>query len=100
MKRLVTFLAVIALAISTGCKKEEEKVEPKAGINIELPGGSVKVGEGGVDVQAPGVGVNVDSKKGVGVKAPGVDVKVDTDKGVGVQAPGVDLKVERNSNGE
>lgn len=98
MKRLATICAVLGLTVAAGCqdngKSDTEGRGAGEGINIEFPGGSVKVGEGGVDVQAPGVDVKVDSKKGVDVKAPGVGVQVERDKKVGVQAPGVDFQLD------
>lgn len=80
-----------------GSRQEESKGE---GISIEFPGGSVKVGEGGVDVKAPGVDVQYDDKKGVGVKAPGVGVQVEPENAkVDAEAPGFKLKLDGNGSG-
>lgn len=96
MKRIFILTLLITVFL-VGCKEEKKKSE---GVNIEFPGGSVRVGEEGVDVKAPGVDVKVD-KKQVGVNAGDVGVQVDKDTKVGVQAPGVDVDVKRGgSEGE
>jgi len=40
-----------------------------------------------------------DAETGVEVNAPGVDVNVDPGKGVEVEAPGVDVEAERTDDG-
>jgi len=77
----IKWSVLVALAVCIGCTEQEPKPKGGEGINIEFPGGSVKVGQDGVDV-----------------KAPNVDVKVDQGAKVDVQAPGVDFKLERNAS--
>jgi hypothetical protein len=77
-----------------------ERTTDDGGLEIQWPGGSVKIGnEGGVDVRAPGVNVNTNRDEGVRVEAPGVNVKTDRDQGVRVEAPGVDVDVRTNRGG-
>ena len=94
MKR-ISMLAGLVTALFVGCA--EEKKKEQEGLNLEFPGGSVRVGEDGVDVQAPGVDVKVDDKR-VDVNAPNVGVQAERGKGVGVQAPGVDVDVKQGTS--
>jgi hypothetical protein len=58
-------------------------------------GGTEQPKKGGIQINAPGVNINVDEKGGakVNVKAPGVNVDVDGKGGANVKVPGVDIKV-------
>ena len=93
MKTLTSLFLVLVVAACVGCiQVESEKSGNEGsnasggeGINIEWPGGGVKIGEGTVDVQAPGVDVQVDPSKGVKVNAPDVEVKVDRNTRVDVE---------------
>jgi hypothetical protein len=78
----------VALTTSLGCERGEQSransgSESGQGIEIQWPGGSVKI----------------DPDEGVKVKAPGVDVEVDQKKGVDVDTPGVDVRVRKGSRG-
>ncbi len=63
---------------------------------VTWPGGSVKFGKDGVQVEAPGVDVDARPGEGVKVRAPGVDVDTETNKRVRVRAPGVDVDAQRS----
>ncbi len=101
MKRFATMCALLGMSVFVGCREDgkggTQGKQSGESFNIEFPGGSVKVGEGGVDVQAPGVDVKVDSERGVDVKAPGVDVQVERDKKVNVKTSGVDVQLDSGS---
>lgn len=58
-----------------GCTQQGAEPKKGEGINIEFPGGSVRVGEEGVDVKAPGVGVKVEPN-GAKVDAEGSGFKL------------------------
>jgi hypothetical protein len=67
---------IIAVAMLFGCNAEKEAPKEE-GINIQFPGGSVKIDQEGVDVQAPGTSVKVDKKQQVDVNAPSFDLNIE-----------------------
>jgi hypothetical protein len=58
-------LLILSGSVAVGCQKEPAKPpEPKGGVNITFPGGSVQTGPaGGVEVKAPNVEVKVPPPK-------------------------------------
>jgi len=65
----------------------------REGIEINWPGGKVKLGDDGVEVQTRGVEVKTKPGVGTEVHAPGVDVQTKAGEGVRVNAPNVDVDV-------
>jgi hypothetical protein len=79
VSRLFQILTLLAATVLVGCNVEKEAPKEE-GINIQFPGGSVKVGQDGVDVQAPGTSVKVDENKKVDVEAPSFQLKLESGK--------------------
>ena len=68
--------------------------------DVKFPGGGVKIENGKITVDAPGVNVNVEPGQKVEVSAPGVEVNHRVGEGVDVKAPGTTVKARRNGDVE
>lgn len=84
MRTLYLVLAVSAPLIVCGCAGKKEEPPQSQGLEI----------------QAPGVDVELDREHGLRVKAGKTEVTADEEKGVNVKAPGVEFDAEPEKAGE
>jgi hypothetical protein len=103
-------LIVSSVVLLVGCDRANRPVdgnpvngtgggEAGAGKPMEItwPGGSVTIGDGGVEVKTPNVDVKTKPGVGTDVRAPGVDVSTSAGESVKVKTPTVDFegRIER-----
>jgi hypothetical protein len=99
------FPIVTSIFLLTGCDGTNRPVDgnPVSGsggsgtgdgkpLEISWPGGSVTIGDEGVEVKTPNVDVKTKPGVGTEVKAPGVDVSTAAGESVKVKTPTVDFE--------
>jgi len=101
-------LIVSSVVLFAGCDGANQPVDrnPVSGggeggagkpMEITWPGGSVMIGDEGVEVKTPNVDVKTKPGVGTEVRAPGVEVSTEAGESVKVKAPSVDFegRIER-----
>jgi hypothetical protein len=101
-------LIVSSILLFAGCDGANRPVDgnpvsgggeggPGKPMEITWPGGSVTIGDEGVEVKTPNVDVKTKPGVGTDVRAPGVDVSTEAGQSVKVKTPSVDFegRIER-----